>query len=111
MSRILSPDLDRSDSGTITFAGSRRRGLPYESSNDGNSSSIIGGGLVMYSVLRLIKINVVSRHEERKDNSLKELYENFILYTRISLIQWLNASFLICHTLPIIATPHNSDEA
>ena len=79
VSKILSPDFDRSGSGTVTFVGCRRRGLPYESSNDEDSSSMLGGGLVMYSVLRLIKSILSFNTQERKDDSLKELHETFIL--------------------------------
>jgi hypothetical protein len=108
--KMLSPDLDRNGSGTLTFVDSRRRGLPYKSSNDGGSSSILGGGLVIYSVLRLIKMSVVAQHEERKANSLEQLHEKFVLNTRVFLVQWLDALLLICHTLLIKATSHDSDE-
>lgn len=82
---ILSPNLDSSGSGTVACADARRRGLPYESSNDGGSLWIVGGGLEMYSVLRLT--NIVTQHtKKRKGNSLKEHHETFILYARIFLV-------------------------
>lgn len=59
---LLSPDLDKNGSGATTFADSRRRGLPYDSSNDGRSSSIVDGVLVTYSALRLFKISVAIQH-------------------------------------------------
>lgn len=66
---LLSPDLDTNGSGAIMFADSRRRGLPYESSNDGRSSSIIDGVLVTYSTLRLLKINVAIQHTKRESTT------------------------------------------
>jgi len=40
---------------------------------------MLGGGLVMYSVLRLIKSILSFNTQEREDDSLKELHETFIL--------------------------------